>query len=210
MEKPLATTLEDARAIAEAARAKGVIVACGHQERAVFAAIGLLDIPESPRLLEALRHGPPTDRSRDVSVVLDLMVHDIDLALSLGATGPAGVEGQTGPNGVIEGARAQVQFQNGLTAAFDASRQAEARRRTMRLVYPSGVVEIDFVAGTFRNTTAFHLNPNFADTPAGRDPLGVSIEAFLAAVRGQVPRPLVTAEEAIRALSLALAVEAAL
>ncbi len=210
VEKPLATTLEDARAIAEAARAKGVIVACGHQERAVFAAIGLLDIPESPRLLEALRHGPPTDRSRDVSAVLDLMVHDIDLALSLGATGPAGVEGQIGPNGVIEGARAQVQFQNGFTAAFDASRQAEARRRTMRLVYPSGVVEIDFVAGTFRNTTAFHLNPNFADTPAGRDPLGVSIEAFLAAVRGQVPRPLVTAEEAIRALSLALAVEAAL
>jgi len=80
----------------------------------------------------------------------------------------------------------------------------------MRIVYPSGQVEIDFVARTFRNTTPFDLNASFADTPAGQDPLGASVEGFLSAVRGQAPRPVVTAQEAIAALDLAIAVEKAL
>ena len=80
----------------------------------------------------------------------------------------------------------------------------------MRIVYPSGEVEIDFVARTFRNSTAFPLNAGFADTPAGIDPLGASIDAFLGAVRGEADRPAVTAGEAIAALDLALAVEQAL
>ena len=58
-----------------------------------------------------------------------------------------------------------------------------------------------------RNTTGFPLNADFADTPAAKDTLGASIEAFLAAVRGEAPRPIVTATEAIRALDLALAAE---
>jgi hypothetical protein len=80
----------------------------------------------------------------------------------------------------------------------------------MRVVYPSGEVEIDFVARTFRNTTPFELNPDFADTAAARDPLGVSVEGFLQAVRGEAPRPVVTLDEAIAALDVALAVEQAL
>ena len=80
----------------------------------------------------------------------------------------------------------------------------------MRIVYPSGEVEIDFMARTFCNSTAFVLDAGFADTPAGRDPLGASIEGFLQAVRGEVARPVVTANEAIAALDLALAVEQAL
>jgi predicted dehydrogenase len=71
-------------------------------------------------------------------------------------------------------------------------------------------VEIDFLARTFRNTTPFPLNPEFADTPAAADPLGASVEGFLQAVRGEAPRPIVTADEAIRALDLALAIEQAL
>ena len=67
------------------------------------------------------------------------------------------------------------------------------------------------VAGSdSRNTTPFALNADYADTPEGRDPLGASVAGFLAAVRGDAPRPIVTAEEAIRALDLALAVEQAL
>jgi hypothetical protein len=79
----------------------------------------------------------------------------------------------------------------------------------MRVVFPSGEVEIDFVARTFRNTTPFALDPDFAETPAGRDPLGASVASFLMAVRGAAPRPAVTADEAIRALDVALAVEQA-
>ena len=212
IEKPIATSVADGEKVRAAAAAKGLVVACGHQERVVFQSMGLLDIPEQPRLLEALRHGPPSDRSRDVSAVLDLMVHDIDLALAISASGPvtAEGEGQLSADGVWDVARAEVSFEDGFTAIFDVSRQAPARKRTMRVVYPSGEVEIDFVARTFRNTTPFALNADFADTPAGTDPLGASVEGFLAAVRGQAPRPIVDAAEAIAALDLALAVEQAL
>jgi predicted dehydrogenase len=209
IEKPIATSVADGEKVRALAASKGLVVACGHQERVVFQAMGLLDIPEQPLLLEALRHGPPSDRSRDVSAVLDLMVHDIDLALAISASDPVTAEGEgrLSDDGVWDIARSEVSFEDGFTAIFDVSRQAPERKRTMRVVYPSGEVEIDFVARTFRNTTPFQLNADFADTPAGQDPLGASVEGFLAAVRGDAPRPVVNAEEAIRALDLALAVE---
>ena len=212
VEKPIATSVADGEKVRAAAAAKGLVVACGHQERVGFRAMGLLDIPEQPLRLEALRHGPPSDRSRDVSAVLDLMVHDIDLALAISAADAVTAEGEgaLSDDGVWDVARAEVSFDDGFTATFDVSRQAPERRRTMRVVYPSGEVAIDFVARTLSNTTPFALDPDYAETPAGKDPLRASVEGFLDAVRGKAPRPVVTAEEAIRALDLALAVEQAL
>lgn len=212
IEKPIAIGVAEAEKVRAAAARAGVVVACGHQERVVFQAMGLLDVPEQPLLLEALRHGPPSERSRDVSAVLDLMVHDIDLALAIAASEPvtAEAEGARGPDGVWDLVRAEASFESGFTAILDVSRQAQARRRTMRIVYPSGEVEIDFMARTFRNTTSFPLNADFAETPAATDPLGTSVAGFLQAVRGQAPRPVVTPDEAIAALDLAIAVEQAL
>jgi predicted dehydrogenase len=212
IEKPIATSVADGERVRAAAAARGLIVACGHQERVQSRAMGLLDIPEQPLRLEALRHGPPSDRSRDVSAILDLMVHDIDLALAISAAEPVTAEGEgtLSEDGVWDVARAEVSFDDGFSAIFDVSRQAPARKRTMKIVYPSGEVEIDFVARTLRNTTPFVLNADYADTPAGQDPLGASVAGFLAAVRGEAPRPIVTAEEAIAALDLALAIEQAL
>lgn len=212
VEKPIATSVADGQKVRAAADAKGLILACGHQERVQSRAMGLLDIPERPLRLEAVRHGPPSDRSRDVSAILDLMIHDIDLALALTAADPVTAEGEgtLSDDGVWDVARAEVSFDDGFTAIFDVSRQAPARKRTMRIVYPSGEVDLDFVARTLRNTTPFALNADYADTPAGQDPLGASVEGFLAAVRGEAPRPIVDAEEAIRALDLALAIEQAL
>jgi predicted dehydrogenase len=210
-EKPLAVTPADADAlVAEAAR-RGLALACGHQERVVFQAMGLLDIPEQPLRLEAVRRGTPSDRNLDVSVVLDLMIHDIDLALALCAADPVTVEGEGAVtrSDSLDWVKAEATFANGFTAVFDSSRVAEARERTMKVVYPSGEVEIDFLARTFRNTTPFPLIEDFTATPAGQDPLGLSVAGFLAAVRGQAPRPVVTGEEAARALDLALAVELA-
>lgn len=212
VEKPIGVSVAEADKVRAAAAAKGVVVACGHQERVVFRAMGLLDAPEQPLRLEALRHGPPSDRGRDVSAVLDLMIHDIDLCLAIAAAEPvtAEAEGARGPDGVWDAVRAEVSFDSGFAAILDVSRLADARRRTMRIVYPSGEVEIDFMARTFRNTTPFALNPDFAETPAAKDPLGASVEGFLQAVRGEAPRPIVTVEEAIAALDLAIAVEQAL
>ena len=210
-EKPLAVTPDDAdRMVAAAARA-GVPLACGHQERVVFQAMGLLDIPEQPLRLEAVRRGTPSDRNLDVSVVLDLMIHDIDLALTICDGEPIAVEaeGAITRSTSLDWVKAEATFDNGFTAVFDSSRVAEARERTMKVVYPSGEVEIDFLTRAFRNTTPFPLIENFTETPAGKDPLGLSVAGFLAAVRGEAPRPVVTGEEAARALDLALAVEQA-
>ncbi len=205
IEKPLATTLEDADRLIQAAAKAGLVLACGHQERVVSQAMGLLDIPEKPLRLEAVRKGTPSIRSKDVSVVLDLMIHDIDLALALTDAEPFTVEAE-GNGDEITG---EASFEDGFTAVFTASRIAEARERTMRIVYPSGVLEIDFVTRAFRNSTPFALNEAFTETPAGRDPLGTSVQGFVNAVLGRSPRPVVTGEEAARALDLGLAVEQA-
>jgi len=205
VEKPLATSVAAGAALVELAKARGLILACGHQERLTFAAMGLLQTPEAPLRIESVRRGTPNDRNRDVSCVLDLMIHDLDLGLTLAGEGTWEVSASGG----FDEARAEVRFASGLVGVFEASRVASARERTMRIVYPSGVVEIDFLKPAFDNRTGFALNEAFAATPNGRDPLGASVSAFLAAVRGDAHRPAVTGREGLRALALALEVERA-
>ena len=204
VEKPLAATLADADLMLDAAGT--LCVACGHQERAVFAAMGLMDIPDKPIALRATRAGPWTGRGADVSVTLDLMVHDLDLCQSLGL---GGVQAITARGSAQHGAHmdeitAHFRFASGTEVELTASRVADARARTMQIVYGQGSIEIDFVQRTFRNTTPYAVAADFAQTPAGLDPLGVSMQAFIDAVRNICPRPLVTGTEARAALALAL------
>ena len=211
VEKPLATALDDADRLLAAAARSGQVLACGLQERVASRAMGLLDIPERPIFLEAVRLSPWGPRNADVSCVLDLMIHDIDLALTLDPADPLAVEaeGQVREGPLLDQVRAEITLDDGCNVVLEASRIAEARERRMRVVYPSGEVEIDFVTRAFRNTTPFALDEGFAETPAGKNPLAASIAAFIAAVRGEAPRPAVTGEEAARALDVALAVERA-
>jgi predicted dehydrogenase len=204
VEKPLATTGASARALADAAAARGVVLACGHQERLAMGAMGLFDTPERAFRIEAVRRGTPSPRSRDVSCVQDLMIHDLDLALVLAASPVVEVDAV----GDYDTVRAGVRFENGLTALLEASREAEERSRTMRVFYATGIVEIDFLEPSFRNPTYFDLNSRFAETTAGRDPLGESLKAFLAAIRGE-GSPAATGEAGALAVELAEAVERA-
>jgi predicted dehydrogenase len=212
VEKPIATTREAASAIVAGARARGVVAACGFLERAGFAAMGLFETPERPLLLEAARLSLASPRNLDVSVVLDLMIHDLDLALALAGEAATTVEahGARVTNTFVDEASAEARFEGGFVCRFRASRVAAERERTMRIVYPSGEVVVDFLEHRFENTTPFALNPKFEETPAGRDRLGVSIAAFVAAVRDGVGAPLADASEGARALDLALNVEQAL
>lgn len=205
VEKPLAVTEHDGEALVDQAAAHGLHLAVGHQERLVFEAMGLFDIGEAPLRLEAVRLGPPSPRNLDVSTALDLMVHDIDLALAVAKARPGEVTGQ----GSADTLDAQVTFHDGFVARFQASRVAPERKRTMKLVYPSGEVEIDFLTRAFRNTTGFPLLEDFTQTPAGNDPLGASVGAFLDAVAGIRPHPAVTGAQALAALKLALAADRA-
>ena len=211
VEKPIATTIEDADKIVARAAAQGLTLACGLQERVVSRAMGLLDIPEKPVFLEAVRRGPWNPRNTDVSCVLDLMIHDIDLAITLNPAEALAVEaeGRVTHGPFVDEVTCDITLGDGATVKLNASRIAEARERRMRIVYPSGEVEIDFISRAFRNSTPFPLNADLTETPAGRDPLGASVGAFVAAVRGEAPRPAATGEEAVRALDIALAVEQA-
>lgn len=207
-EKPLANSLEHARVLVDRAGAAELVLACGHQERAVFAAMGLFDTDVRPMRIEAVRRNSFSGRNMDVSVVLDLMIHDLDLALALGARGDLrlSAEGVATRDGGLDRCRAALRI-GGTEVVLEADRDAPERERSMRLVYRSGVVEVDFLARTFRNDGGLPLNSGFAETDAGRDPLGASVTAFLGAVRGDAERPLATGAEARDALALALAVE---
>lgn len=204
VEKPLAVTLEEADALVAAAARAGRVLACGHQERVTFAAMGLMDAAERPLRLESVRRGTPNPRNRDISCVLDLMIHDLDLALAMTGADAVAVEAEGG----FDAVRAEVTFDGGLTGVFEASRVADARARTMRIDFPSGPVAVDFLAPAFENGSAVALDPLFAAAPAARDPLETSVAAFLAAARGE-GRPVADGADGMRALDLALAVERA-
>ena len=212
VEKPLALSYADGKALVDLAKAKGLVLAAGHQERAIFRAMGLLDAPETPVRMEAVRRSSYyPGRGTDVSCLLDMGIHDLDLSMALNPSPPCAIKAsgriEYGPQ--LDEVSAEIAFVDGMEFTLDCSRLDEDRVRTMRLVYPSGEVTIDFMAKTFSNTTAFPLNADYAETPDGKDPLGASVQAFLDAVRGKIPRPLVTGDEGLDALDLALRVEAA-
>jgi len=153
IEKPLATDVATGQALVRLAAERKLVLGCGHQERLVFQAMGLLDAPEKPSYIESVREGPWTGRSADVSVTLDLMVHDLDLALQLLKATPQriGATARSEHGRTADAIEAKLAFA-GAEAVFTSSRVAQARRRTMRAVYPSGEVRIDFIARSFENS----------------------------------------------------------
>jgi predicted dehydrogenase len=207
VEKPLAATQLEANALVKAAGRAGVVLQAGHQERFVLAALGLFAAPEKPTAVESVREGPFTGRGMDVSVTLDLMIHDLDLIAVLFGDKPVRVtatgRAERGPN--YDAVDAQLVFPAG-EAKLTSSRVAEARKRFMRVAFPSGEVSIDFLARTMVNTTSFPLDPDFA--AKAPDPLGQNVRAFLNAVahRGASPIP---GESGAAAVALAAAIDAA-
>jgi predicted dehydrogenase len=211
IEKPITTSVTEAELLIAVAELNKVVLACGHQERLVFDAMGLFATGARPRRIESVREGPWTGRSADVSVTLDLMVHDFDLALMLMGAPPENVaaSGAVEHGASADRLEARLAFAGGAEAAFIASRVAEARGRSMRIVYDEGEVNVDFLARTFVNTTPYALNGAFAETPHGRDPLGANVARFIDAVTGAAPRPVATGAEALAALKIALAADKA-
>jgi predicted dehydrogenase len=211
IEKPITTSMGEAEVLLMVADLQKLVLACGHQERLVFEAMGLFAADEKPLRIESTREGPWTGRSADVSVTLDLMVHDFDLALTLLGQAPQSVRARGEKVHALSADKldAELTFAGGVEAHFIASRVAQERKRTMRIVYPSGEVAIDFLARTFENSSKVPLNADFAQTPVGRDPLGANVNRFIDAVLGVAARPAVTGAEAATALKIALDADAA-
>ncbi|HVV28542.1 MAG TPA: Gfo/Idh/MocA family oxidoreductase [Rhizomicrobium sp.] len=210
VEKPIATTMEEADELVALARALGKVLTVGHQERFVFARTGLLDLGETPLEITCWRQGPWTGRGDDVSVVLDLMIHDLDLVHTLvpGAVAAVKADGEVEYGPHADQVSAIVTFDNGTVAKLETSRIASARRRGLRAVYADGVVEVDFLARTVTNTTPRPLNGWTHGAVEMGDPLGESVAGFVAAAQAGTDA-LVTPEQAAQALETALLIEKA-
>jgi len=205
VEKPIATRLGEADQLIALAEAKNRVLTVGHQERFVFARTGLLDYDDAPVAIECWRIGGWTGRGVDVSVILDLMIHDLDLVHRLvpAALVEVDASGRRVKSRFSDEVEAELGFDDGTQVRLSASRVSSIRRRGMRAVYADGVIEIDFIARTVRNTTRRHLNPLML-----QDPLGESVTAFVNAARGE-GQAFVRPEEARRALATALEIEKA-
>lgn len=203
VEKPIATDLDEADRLIALAEINNRVLTVGHQERFVFARTGLLDYLDAPKRVECWRTGPWTGRGADVSVVLDLMIHDLDLVHRLIPAGVSDVlaRGIATKSRYADDVTAGIQFENGSEATLRASRVSSDRQRGMRAVYDDGIVEIDFVTRAVRNTTSRPLQPLVVD-----DPLGESVASFVNSVKLGA-NTLVRPEEARRALETALLID---
>lgn len=208
VEKPLALTGVEARGLAKLALEKDLVLSVGHQERLVFEAMGLFSTGERPLRIEGVRMGPasPDGRCEDVSVVFDLMIHDLDLTAELFGGEVKGVDGSgfSSHTRLLDQASAELLFANNGHARLTASRCAEKRERWMKIEYASGVVEIDFITRQVKNTTKFDIR---ADVSAILpDPLKAADEAFIAAIQGRAA-PVITGGVGARAAAMAEMVE---
>ncbi|MBI1393482.1 MAG: gfo/Idh/MocA family oxidoreductase [Alphaproteobacteria bacterium] len=180
MEKPLAMEVGHADILAELAEAHERVLFVGHQERVLMDTVGLTGLGETPGRLEFARCGPASGRCEEVSVVWDLMVHDLDLAARMVGSAPADVVAAGDDNEVA----ATVTFDNGAVASFLASRCSAVRRRSMTAAFDDGDVTVDFLARSLSSTRpGMRRRVEFGNLVA--DPLGAHVNAFLAAVRGE-------------------------
>lgn len=178
VEKPLAMTVEEADILIATAERQSLVLQVGHQERFVLAAMGAPRRDLAPQKLQFSRCGPPSGRGEDVSVVFDLMIHDLDIARLFGFASPLTVSACGDRHETI----ATLTFEGGRQCSFIASRRTDSRRRLLKADYADGSIEIDFINRTFANSTPSAAAPEVADIGAFADPLGAGVEAFFASI----------------------------
>ena len=211
LEKPMAASVHEARELGALAERSARILQIGHLERFNPAILELRRMVRAPRYIECLRVAPFTERGTDVDVILDLMVHDLDVILSVTGAKVASVEaiGVAVLTDQIDVANARLRFDDGLIANLNTSRVAPRRERKIRLFQPDAYISVDYEA---RRIQLYRKSP----PPAGGawpeisarqidldegDPLGDEIAAFVGAVRTR-RAPAVTALDGVRVMEV--------
>ena len=221
IEKPLATTLAEGEELARLAAEHKRIVQVGHLERfnpAVQATLGILS---QPMFFEVHRLSVFTPRSLDVDVVLDLMIHDLDIVLTFAKSPVREVRAVGLPvlSGKVDIANVRIEFESGCIANFTASRVSTERVRKLRFFQPRQYVSLDygrqevlvFTVGS-EGTEGSSATPQIGVNKlavAAEEPLHAELRAFLRAVRERAT-PVVSLEDGRRALNLALQIVAAI
>lgn len=217
VEKPIAASLEEARAMVELAAKRGLVLAVGHTERHNPAVEALLGQTKDPRFVEVHRLGSFSPRSLDIDVVLDLMIHDLDVVASLVGRDVVALEAVGVPvlTPRIDIANARVRFAGGCVANLTASRVSQEKIRKLRVFERDRYVSLDYQT---QEAVRYRLRPSGGPRPditrddlavTREEPLKRELDDFLGAVsRGG--RPKVTGEDGLLALDLALRVVASM
>jgi len=213
VEKPISRTLEEADEMIRLAEAKNVVLQVGHIERFNPAFQALQRELTDPKFFEAHRMGIFTMRSLDIDVVMDLMVHELDIIATLTDSEVVKIEAVGIPilTQKIDLANARLEFANGAIANITASRVSAERLRKLRVFQPNEYYSLDYAeqqVGMFKLTppkTAGALPEIVAQglDIAKREPLLAEIESFVYAVSAKTA-PVVTGAEGRRALALAI------
>jgi predicted dehydrogenase len=226
VEKPIAATLDEADALLAIAKRTGAVLQTGHIERFNRAVRGALPYVEAPRFIESDRLAPFNPRGSDVAVVLDLMIHDIDLVRTFVGGGVSSVSAVGVPvlTPFVDIANARLTFDSGAVANITASRVSRERMRKLRIFQQSGYLSLDLAAGTgemyrlrrdvdlaalVRDARGAQAIESYVeriaiDAPDG-EPLRLELEAFVRAVGGDGPPP-VTGDDGREALAVALSI----
>jgi predicted dehydrogenase len=221
IEKPLATSLAEADELIASAKRLGRIAQVGHLERFNPAVRATVPIITKPMFFEVHRLSVFTPRSLDVYVVLDLMIHDLDIVLSFVNSQVREIRAVGLPilSGKVDIANVRVEFESGCVANFTASRVSTERVRKLRFFQPRQYVSLDYGR---QDVLAFSVGQNDGGTPSvnpqiqvtkvptvQEEPLHAELKSFLQAVRDR-SKPLVTLEDGRRALAIALDIVAAI
>ena len=209
VEKPIAHDLASARRLVETAARHGRILQVGHLERFNPAVAALKNMVRLPLFFEIHRLSLFNPRSLDVDVVLDLMIHDLDIVLDLVGAMPEEIRaaGISILSDKVDIANVRLAFPGGCVANLTASRVSTERVRKLRLFQPHQYISLDYQK---QDAMVFTVSGNqqigFQPLSVAKDePLRLEIEAFLEAV-GSRRRPPASGEEGLRALEIALAI----
>lgn len=226
IEKPIAATELEAKSLINAAKISNCLLQVGHIERfnPAFRELNKIVQNEDIVVLEARRHSPHADRANDVSVVMDLMIHDIDLVLELVNSRIQKLAAVGGRNsvGLIDYVNATLVFKNNIIASLTASKMSHKKIRNLSAHCQNGLVETDFLNHSLQihrkaheSYTAEHgelvyRNDGYVEevSTTSIEPLYAELEHFLKCVQGK-ELPEVDGEQASRALKIADFIECA-
>jgi predicted dehydrogenase len=211
VEKPIAETSQEAAVLTELAEKKRLKLQVGHIERFNPAFLSARAGLDGIRFIECHRLAPFKERGTDVDVVLDLMIHDLDVILTLVESKPASVSavGIAALTSMVDVANARIEFANGAIANVTASRASTKAQRKFRVWQDNRYVSIDFDTGVVQRVTARNADKS-GEAPLEEeswslekgDALRAEAEAFIAAIRNDTPC-LVSGRDAEAALALA-------
>ena len=223
IEKPLASSQIEANELMLLAKNHGCLAQVGHLERFNPAVRATVPLITKPMFFEVHRLSVFTPRALDVDVVLDLMIHDLDIVLALVDSPVKEIRAVGLPilSGKVDIANVRIEFESGCVANFTASRVSTERVRKLRFFQPGQYISVDYgrqevlvfsIGETAGPAARPSVNPQIhVDKPAisAEEPLLAEIKSFLECVRTR-RRPLVSVEDGAHALEAALAIEAAI